>query len=149
MVADAAARQVDYLIDYDHQSLSPTAAARAAGWFRALTWKPDGLYVADPKWTDAARAMIAANEYRFISPVFTYDPTTLEVQSLKSIALTNTPALPQLTDLSQVALRLAAPPMLGPSGLPREGQSIDALREAISATQSSMHFRRVFGRSLD
>lgn len=108
LVAEAAARPTDYLIDYEHQSMAPATQAPAAGWFHTLMWKPDGLYVTDPKWTDAARAMIAANEYRFISPVFTYDPTTLEVQSLVSVALTNVPALPELTDLSKVALRATA-----------------------------------------
>lgn len=103
LVAEAASRNQDYLIDYEHQSLSGQRSP-AAGWFNTLIWKPDGLYVQMARWTDAAKAMISTNEYRFISPVFTYDKETFEVQSLISIALTNSPALPELTDLSSVAL---------------------------------------------
>jgi len=103
MVAEAASRKQDYLIDYEHQSLSGQQAP-AAGWFNALIWKKDGLYVQAAKWTDAAKAMIINKEYRFISPVFTFDEKTGEINNLISIALTNTPALPELTDLSNVAL---------------------------------------------
>ncbi|MFZ6722894.1 phage protease [Undibacterium sp. Ji49W] len=103
LVAEAVSRNQDYLIDYEHQSLSGQQSP-AAGWFNTLAWKPDGLYVQAAEWTAAAKAMIVTNEYRFISPVFTYTKDTYEVQSLVSIALTNTPALPQLTDLSSVAL---------------------------------------------
>ncbi|MBI3284039.1 MAG: hypothetical protein HYZ65_04190 [Burkholderiales bacterium] len=104
LVAEAASRNQDYLIDYEHQSITGNTAP-AAGWFNTLVWKPDGLYVQMARWTDAAKAMIIANEYRFISPVFTYSKDSYEVQSLTSVALTNTPALPQLTDLSSVALK--------------------------------------------
>lgn len=103
LVAEAASRKQDYLIDYEHQSTTGETAP-AAGWFNTLIWKPDGLYVQMARWTDAAKAMISANEYRFISPVFTYAKETNEVTSLLSIALTNNPALPELTDLSNVAL---------------------------------------------
>ena len=43
--------------------------------------------------TDAARAFIQADEYRYISPVFSFDPETGAVLELKSAALTNYPAL--------------------------------------------------------
>lgn len=103
LVAEAANRNQDYLIDYEHQSLSGQQSP-AAGWFNTLVWKTDGLYVQAAKWTAAAKAMIVKNEYRFISPVFTYSKYTNEVAMLLSIALTNNPALPQLTDLNNVAL---------------------------------------------
>lgn len=103
MVAEAASRKQDYLIDYEHQSLSGQQAP-AAGWFNTLIWKTDGLYVQAAKWTDAAKTMIVNKEYRFISPVFTFDEKTGELNKLVSIALTNNPALPELTDLSNVAL---------------------------------------------
>lgn len=107
LVAEAQNRKDDYLIDYEHQSLTGKTAP-AAGWFKTLVWKPDGLYVQSPKWTTAAKEMISANEYRYISPVFTYELASGNVKSLLSIALTNNPALPQLTDLSSVALSARA-----------------------------------------
>lgn len=93
----------DYLIDYDHQSLfaqgrdEPTPAA---GWFKNLEWREDdGLYVTDVRWTDTAAQMLRAKEYRYISPVFTYGNTG-DISQLRGAAITNTPALDGLTDLT-------------------------------------------------
>lgn len=102
IVADAALSGQDFLIDYGHQSLKDSNAV-AAGWFRELVWKPDGLYVKNAQWTEAAKKAIQSQEYRFVSPVFTHT-SEFEVLNLRSIAITNTPALPQLTDLSRVSL---------------------------------------------
>lgn len=112
LVAEAARRSIDYLIDYEHQSLNVETngqPAPAAGWFKTLEWRADGLYVTDARWTAEARRMIQAKEYRFISPVFTFDDATYEVGSLISIALTNNPALHGLTDLALVAVNSGRP----------------------------------------
>jgi len=101
---------MDYLIDYEHQSLEPGAVAPAAGWFKGLEWRADGLYVTDARWTEKAKQMITNREYRYISPVFNYDRVTLEVTDLQSVALTNNPALRSLTDLSRVAVNSAVKP---------------------------------------
>jgi phage I-like protein len=103
LVAAAAARPQDYLIDYDHQSLKGSGAV-AAGWFRELAWQPDGLYIQNPNWTDAAKNLIASNQYRYVSPTFKCSSDTYEVLELVNIAITNSPALLGLTDLSKVAL---------------------------------------------
>ncbi|MDR0700960.1 MAG: phage protease [Azoarcus sp.] len=93
----AAARKTDTLIDYEHQSLHAEwngQPAPAAGWFRALEWRDAaGLYAVNVKWTDRARQMIAAREYRYVSAVFEYLPGTGEVLNIVSVAITNTPAL--------------------------------------------------------
>lgn len=119
MVAEAAQRSDDYLIDYEHLSLKQGARAKVAGRFKALEWRADGLYVTDARWTDEAKRMIQAGEYRFISPLFSYDQRSLEVLELLSIALTNNPALQGLTDLAQVAVNSAQRPAAGqvPGGL--------------------------------
>lgn len=104
IAALAAQRSNDFVIDYEHQTLKPGQKNPAAGWFKALEMRPDGLYVTDPRWTDEAKSLIQAQQYRYISPVFSYHPETLEVMSLHSLALTNNPALLGLTDLSRVAL---------------------------------------------
>lgn len=108
LVAKASQRPMDYLIDYEHQSLTPGAVAPAAGWFKSMEWRADGLYVTDVRWTAKAKQLIQDGEYRYISPVFTYDPVTLEVLDLQSVALTNNPALQSLTDLSHVAVNSAS-----------------------------------------
>lgn len=96
----------DYPIDYEHQTLQAAkngVPAPAAGWFKRLEWRTDGLYVTDARWTVRAKEMIDRLEYRFISPVFTFNTSTFALLKLHSIALTNTPALPDLTDLAKLS----------------------------------------------
>lgn len=103
LVADALARDTDYPIDYEHQILEARnngQPAPAAGWFRRLEARDDGLYAVDVRWTARARQMIEAGEYRYISPVFTYDRRSGRVTRLIMAALTNHPALDGLTDLA-------------------------------------------------
>lgn len=103
MMAEAASKPIPYMIDYEHQSMQSDKngqPAPAAGWFKQLEWRSDGLYTTDATWTDKAKAMLDSGEYRFISPVFAFDPQTLVVQRLVSVALTNQPALPTLTDFA-------------------------------------------------
>lgn len=88
-------RETPLVVDYEHQTIHATEngkPAPAAGWIESLEVGADGLY-ATVKWTDAARAFIQADEYRYISPVFSFNPETGAVLELKSAALTNYPAL--------------------------------------------------------
>ena len=107
LVAAANARASDYAIDYEHQTLLAATngkPAPAAGWFKALEWRPgDGLYATDVRWTAQAAAHIAANEYRYLSPMFAYAADG-RVIALAPAALTNNPGLDGLTDLSTAAL---------------------------------------------
>ncbi len=101
----ASAQQADeYLIDYDHQTIHSKTngqKAPAAGWFSALSWRPnDGLYATDVGWNESAQAAIEAKEYRYISPVLKYNPSTGEITGLLMAALVNYPALDGLTDLA-------------------------------------------------
>ena len=103
-----ATRQRDrFLIDYDHQTLHTQAnggKAPAAGWFSRLEWRPgDGLYAMGVEWTASAQAAIDAKEYRYISPVLTYDAATGDVTGLLMAALVNYPAIDGLTDLAVAA----------------------------------------------
>jgi phage I-like protein len=107
LMAQAALRASDFVIDFEHQTLHKEAngqPAPAAGWFKQLQFRPgDGLYATDVRWTPRAAAMIAAGEYRYLSPVFHYAPDGT-VLALGPAALTNTPGLDGLTDLSRAAL---------------------------------------------
>ncbi|WP_438805125.1 phage protease [Sodalis sp. (in: enterobacteria)] len=48
--------------------------APAAGWYSQLEWVEGlGLFAVDVEWTERARTLIAAGEYRFVSPLFQYD----------------------------------------------------------------------------
>lgn len=112
IIADTAARD-DLVIDFEHQTVLSKQNGQpnpAAGWFKRLVWRDgEGLFAVDVKWTEKAKAMIAAREYRFISPVFTYNGVTGEVENLLCAALTNDPGLTRLTDLSQVAVNHKQP----------------------------------------
>ncbi|MES9873149.1 MAG: phage protease [Candidatus Sedimenticola sp. 6PFRAG7] len=99
VIARVAARRNDLVIDYEHQTLKSDdngQPAPAAGWVSpvSLEWREgEGLFARSPDWTDKAAAHIAAKEYRYISPVFIYDPESGEVIDLLHIALTNAPAI--------------------------------------------------------
>lgn len=96
VVADAQARETPLVIDYEHQTLNSRQngkPAPAAGWIDAVTYLPGRGLFAAVTWTERARAYIEAGEYRFISPVFSFDAATGAVLRMISAALTNTPAL--------------------------------------------------------
>lgn len=106
LVAAALARASDYVIDYEHQTLNAAAngkPAPAAAWFKRLEWRPgDGLYAVDVRWTDRAAQLIAAGEYKYVSPVFSYAADG-RVLALGPAALTNNPGLDGLTDLAALS----------------------------------------------
>ncbi|MCG8993223.1 phage protease [Laribacter hongkongensis] len=106
LIAEATQREVRYVIDYEHQTLRSVEngqPAPASGWFGVLEWREDGLYATDVEWTATAAAMILAKEYRYLSPVFTYDKQG-RVTGLLHVALTNNPALDELPELQVAAL---------------------------------------------
>lgn len=96
IIADFEARQNDTVIDYEHQTMLTVETgqlAPAAGWFSKLEWRDDGLYAVDVRWTERATGLIEGEEYKYISPVFTYDKKTGAIKRLLNAALTNNPAL--------------------------------------------------------
>lgn len=96
IIADFEARQNDTVIDYEHQTMLTVEngqPAPAAGWFSKLEWRDDGLFAIDVRWTERATGLIEGEEYKYISPVFTYDKKTGAIKSLLNAALTNNPAL--------------------------------------------------------
>ncbi|WP_420585826.1 phage protease [Ruegeria sp.] len=86
---------VDLVIDFEHQTefaRSNGQPAPAAGWISRVFERGGAVWGA-VRWTERAAAMIAAREYRYISPVFFYHAQTHEVTLIVSAALTNDPAL--------------------------------------------------------
>lgn len=97
VIALAAARSTDIVIDYEHQTLLADQngkPAPASGWVEAgkLEWRDDGLY-GPVSWTTAAAKGISDGEFRYLSPVFTYNKDSGEVLNLLHLALTNIPAI--------------------------------------------------------
>lgn len=107
VIARAAARQTPFVTDYEHQTLLAEKngqPAPAAGWFKGLEWRDgQGLFATDVAWTAKAKAHIEAGEYKFISPVFSFDHTTGEVLELQMAALTNTPAVDGMDAVAALA----------------------------------------------
>lgn len=144
IIARHASRASDILTDYEHQALLSESNGKpvpAAGWIdpRSLVFKADGpdpgLYGAIT-WTANAATAIGADEYRYLSPVFAYDPESGEVLDLAHLSLTNTPAIdePILAALSARRLTQETPPvnetlkaLLAALGLPAETPEKDAL----------------------
>jgi len=114
IIALAANRATDIVIDYEHQTLlseSNGQPAPAAGWVdpRSLEWRDDGLYGA-VSWTERARTMIEGGEYRYLSPVFPYDAETGAVLDLLHLSLTNNPAISDGDAVLAAARRASAAP---------------------------------------
>ena len=109
VIADRAGKANDLLFDYEHQTLNAEKngqPAPAAGWAKNanLEWIPGkGLFVKDVEWTATAKKLIQGKEYKYISPVFSYDKKTGAVVGLKHIAITNDPAIDGMQSL--VALK--------------------------------------------
>jgi phage I-like protein len=90
------ARGVELPIDWEHatQHRAPRGeAAPAAGWIKAINTRNGALW-ADVQWTDRGHDQVLKREYRYISPVFDFDPSTGRIVRLVSAGLTNTPNLP-------------------------------------------------------
>ena len=128
IISEAATRD-DLVIDYEHQTLltkNNGLPAPAAGWLTRMEWREgEGLFAVDVKWTDKARAMLRAGEYRFISPVFSFSAVTGKVERLFGLGLTNNPGLSKLTDLSTIAAN-SSQPVTAP---PESSGSIEAFNQ--------------------
>ena len=120
--ADIAARvvaafnaQQPPVIDYEHQTLHKEAngqPAPAAGWMHGLRWvEGQGLF-AQVELTERARALVAAGEYRYFSPVFEYARGSGEITRILMGALTNHPAI---AGMDAVNLMAAASARFTPS----------------------------------
>lgn len=95
------------VLDYEHQTLLKEKngqPAPAAGWITGLQWREgEGLF-GTVELTARAKELIAAGEYRYVSPVFAYDAQG-NVLDIHMAALTNTPAIDGMQPLE---LRAAA-----------------------------------------
>jgi phage I-like protein len=91
-------------IDYEHQSAEwdgQPGPTPAAGWITAIEHRDgDGIW-GRVEWTERAAAMLAAREYRYLSPVFYHLADSGEVVALAGAGLTNQPNL-HLRALSRV-----------------------------------------------
>lgn len=74
--------------------------APAAGWIEELQERPDGSVWGRVEWTPPGGELVRNKRYRYLSPVFKFDPSTGRVLKLERAALTNDPNL-RLTALNR------------------------------------------------
>lgn len=96
-------RQVDLVIDYEHQTLSGQVAP-ASGWIKELYIGDDGSLMGKVEWTTKAAEFIKNGEYKYISPVFNFGAINEKTgayqgATLHSASLTNTPFLDELGEV--------------------------------------------------
>ena len=94
VLAATRALDQDLVVDFEHQTQRSERngkPAPASGWIKRV-FERGGAIWGGVEWTADAARMIAAKEYRFISPVFHYDRGSRVVQRIMGAALTNEPA---------------------------------------------------------
>lgn len=135
----------DIPVDFGHESfLKP--AAQAAGWgvLRSLEIKPDGLWgMID--WTEGAEEKVRKRMFRYLSPVFTFNPSLskegkLHIERLVSLGLTNQPNITAMRPLfnqhpMEEKMDELLTDLLEALGLPKETEPaavVERVKEAVS-----------------
>lgn len=107
LIAQVQTRETPLMVDYEHQLLRAAQngkPAPASGWIAAVSYVPGRGVYARVDWTSSASALIEADEYRYISPVFRFDPDTGAALEILSVALTNNPAVDGMDAVALAAL---------------------------------------------
>ena len=145
LIAQVEERNLRIPIDYEHQgflSEKNGQPAPAAGWFRKLEWREgEGLFALDVEWTEKARDMIKAGEYRYISPVFIHDSETGEVTSLLGAGITNNPGLNVLAELMALKAKAGALEPSGAGGEVGAPSRVDSLVRETKETLEALRAR--------
>ena len=129
-------RGAELPIDWEHasQHRAPRGEeAPAAAWITGLSIE-NGALIGTVRWNERAANQVAAREYRYLSPVFDYEPATGRIVRLVSAGLTNLPnlhlqALNQEHSMSRSTALVAA--ITGALGLAADATD-DALATAIT-----------------
>lgn len=124
------------VIDYEHQTAlaaSNGQAAPAAGWIKRVQWLAGQGLFAEVEWTSRASAYIQAGEYRYISPVITYDEGSGRVVGLLNAALVNYPAVLGMEAVQAALAGMCTPTQPGrqPGGEPEPRMDLTKLLEAL------------------
>lgn len=135
VMAAAEAWGNEFSSDYEHAAASgPNAAegAPASSWYdleiRQTSAGPE-LWATNIQWTDRARQMIEAGEYRYISPTFYYDSAG-QITGYLNFALTNLPATIGMDQLIAASMTF---PAAARARIAKLGISIDQLVQDLLA----------------
>ena len=129
LIAAFQTKQRPLVVDWEHASehRAPVGLdAPAAGWIDHLEARHGAVW-GHVAWTERAKQQIAAKEYRFISPVFTYQKADSAIVELTSAGLTNQPNL-NLTALNREESPMPLPVALCTAlEIPEESSEADAI----------------------
>lgn len=138
-------RAIDLPIDWEHATqhrATKGESAPAAGWIKQLELR-DGALWGFVDWTPRGSEQVISREYRFLSPVFDFDPDTTRIARLVSAGLTNKPNF-LLTALNQETMENTpvklSPALLAALGLPEtatEEQAIAATTQLKATAQAA------------
>ena len=138
-------RAIDLPIDWEHATqhrATKGESAPAAGWIKQLELR-DGALWGFVDWTPRGSEQVISREYRFLSPVFDFDPDTTRIARLVSAGLTNKPNF-LLTALNQETMENTpvklSPALLAALGLPEtatEEQAIAATAQLKATAQAA------------
>jgi phage I-like protein len=109
-------------------------AAPARGWIAALEARDDGLW-GRVEWTDTGRALLAERAYRAVSPVIEHTKDG-RVLRLVRAALTNTPAVPGLSLLTEEDPTVDLSQLRAALGLPETADEAAILTGARAASEA-------------
>jgi len=146
ILRDFEARAVDLPVDFEHQTESAVQSRSGpvpvAGWIKKLAIRDTGLW-GRVEWTDRARRLIEAKEYRYISPTIIFRKTDGRILRLKGAGLVHHPALHltalarEETDMDPTRLITEIAEMLGVED-PGDGQAIlDALARLTASRETA------------
>ncbi|MCF6763781.1 phage protease [Pseudomonas fragi] len=138
-------RAIDLPLDWEHatQHRAPKGeSAPAAAWISQFEIREGALW-GKVAWTPNGEIQVTNREYRFLSPVFDFDPDTTRIARLVSAGLTNKPNF-LLTALNQettenMPVKLS-PALLAALGLPEtatEEQAIAATTQLKATAQAA------------
>ncbi|AXF76476.1 phage protease [Erwinia tracheiphila] len=108
LIVALSARKNPIVIDCEHQTLRtgendmPTPAAGGMHGGK-MVWEDGGFFADGVEWTSRARELIQNREYRYISPVFSYNRTTGAIDQIIHAALTNDPGLDGMSEVTLAA----------------------------------------------
>lgn len=138
-------RAIDLPIDWEHATqhrASKGESAPAAGWIKQLELRNGALWgLVD--WTPRASAQVINREYRFLSPVFDFDPDTTRIARLVSAGLTNKPNFlltalnHENTEVTPVTLSPALLTALGLPATATEEQALAATAQLKATAQAT------------
>lgn len=126
--------QID--IEHSSQMLAPQGMpAPAVGWVKALEVR-EGAVWGRIEWTQKGAELVGGRAYRYLSPVFRFDPATNEISEFVCAGLTNNPNL-EMAALNSAGMETETmdKTILDALGLPGAASVADAMT-AIAALKS-------------